>query len=495
LRYRVDQARTANKVLLEAILNTETKSQTASMQSQDHKHPSLEKLLSEDPKLCDLFRGSWSKYGYKSRSEAEQAVITKLVLRGFSDDEINTAMEKCGIGKWLEKPDSYRTLSIENARKHAKTNNFSSSNSAHYEPESEAETKEKRKEKPKLHKACGLAEQGYYESIYHKEKPAFLVANDGNFRVCEEVTAENETFLPKEYPTSSPTNHTATTKTLAQQGRVVLEDPRRIRPVSGPGADLEGLPCSLRPAQLPAGKTRTIPYVYFVGDNESGKTVALSLLNWLCYRPMLGVTIPSADTYGYLDDAEAPGVILEDEAQGLYKDLDKAKIYKAGYKQGAVVPRTMITQSKRFIKYFRVFCFKACAAEEIPRVKGLLERFIFIAMTEGYPRKDWADFDEADEKRLRELRNMLLKWRMASMEWKIPEIDLPVKGRLKELWKPIIQIVSGLTVEQDLRAHLDQLQKERLNEKINTLEGHIVKVVCELYAPNEPLAFATSGTP
>jgi hypothetical protein len=130
------------------------------------------------------------------------------------------------------------------------------------------------------------------------------------------------------------------------------------------------------------------------------------------------------------------------------------------------------------------------AAEEIPRVKGLLERFIFIAMTEGYPKKDWADFNEADEKRLRELRNMLLKWRMASFEWKIPEIELPVKGRLKELWKPIIQIVSGLTIEQDLRAQLEQLQKERLNEKINTLEGHIVKVICELYIPNEPLAFA-----
>ena len=191
------------------------------------------------------------------------------------------------------------------------------------------------------------------------------------------------------------------------------------------------------------------------------------------------------------DDAEAPGTILEDEAQGLYKDLDKAKIYKAGYKQGAIVPRTMITQNKRFIKYFRVFCFKACAAEEMPHVKGLLERFIFISMVKGYPRKDWADFCKEDETRLRELRDMLLKWRLVTREWELPEIELPVKGRLKELWKPIIQVVSDLTVEKDLRVQLEQLQKERLNEKVNTLEGHIVKVVCELYVPGEPLAFAT----
>lgn len=67
---------------------------------------------------------------------------------------------------------------------------------------------------------------------------------------------------------------------------------------------------------------------------------------------------------------------------------------------------------------------------------------------------------------------------------------MPVKGRLKELWKPIVQIVSGLTVEQDLRAQLLQSQKERLSEKINTLEGHIVKVVCELYVTGQPLAFS-----
>ena len=85
---------------------------------------------------------------------------------------------------------------------------------------------------------------------------------------------------------------------------------------------------------------------------------------------------------------------------------------------------------------------------------------------------------------------MLLKWRLLSHEWKIPEVELPIKGRLKELWKPIIQVVSGLTVEKDLRAQLEQLQKERLSDRTNTLEGHIVKVVCELYVNDEWLAFA-----
>jgi hypothetical protein len=353
------------------------------------------------------------------------------------------------------------------------------------------EPNKKAKNKPKQHKICGLSDQGYFEAIYYESKPAFLVVQNNRFSVAEYLTIEDESFLPKEYPNEFP---------YEPYGYFEGELPSReelfwkIRDEFDLFLDLESswkdylAACVLLSYQQE--KVRTIPYVYFVGDNESGKTVALSLLNWLCYRPMLGVTIPSADTYGYLDDSDAPGVILEDEAQGLYKDLDKAKIYKAGYKQGAVVPRTMITQNKRFIKYFRVFCFKACAAEEMPHVKGLIERFIFIAMAEGYPKKDWADFNKEDENRLRTIRNMLLKWRLASKEWVFPEIALTVKGRIKELWKPIIQVVSDLTVETALRAQIEVLQKERLGEKTNTIEGHLVKIVCELFVPGQAVSFS-----
>ena len=135
-------------------------------------------------------------------------------------------------------------------------------------------------------------------------------------------------------------------------------------------------------------KRNFVLFPILVGDNESGKSVALSLLNWLCYRPMLGVLFPQPTSTATSMILMHPVRSLEDEAQGMQKDSDKSKIYKAGYKKGAVVPRTVMMQNKRFIKYFRVFCLKACAAEEMPRVKGLMERFIVISMTEGYPTKD-----------------------------------------------------------------------------------------------------------
>ena len=70
-----------------------------------------------------------------------------------------------------------------------------------------------------------------------------------------------------------------------------------------------------------------------------------------------------------------------------------------------------------------------------------------------------------------------------------PEVELPVKGRIKELWKPIIQVISGLTIEGDLGRILSCCRRSGL-ARINTLEGHIVKVVCELFVLDEPLSFS-----
>jgi len=196
---------------------------------------------------------------------------------------------------------------------------------------------------------------------------------------------------------------------------------------------------------------------------------------------MYGVTVPAADIYGYLDDVDSIGCVLEDEVQGIRKDIDKIKIYKAGYKQGAVVPRTIITQHDRIIRYYNTFSFKACASERIPQVKGFRERFVEISMVEGYPEKEWTDITKEDLKRLYDLRNMLLKWRLLSKEWQLPNPTVSMRGRLKELWKPILQITDGLTVYETLANFVEDQKNERLSSKQNTLEGHIVKIVTELH--------------
>jgi len=57
--------------------------------------------------------------------------------------------------------------------------------------------RKKKKEKKPLHKACGLAEEGSFEAIYHKGKPAFLVKTREGFKILETVTNDGEPIAPR----------------------------------------------------------------------------------------------------------------------------------------------------------------------------------------------------------------------------------------------------------------------------------------------------------
>jgi len=343
------------------------------------------------------------------------------------------------------------------------------------------------KEKPekKQLKDSGFTVDGCFEAIYHDGKPFFLMKNSEEFSIVESLEVNGEEFTPKDV------KHIPYEPYGCFEGSIPkLEDLFwKVRNELETFVDVESIwkdvlaACVLMSYQQE--KLQTVPYIFLYGDNESGKSTVLQVMKFLCYRPMSGVTIPAADLFGYLEDSDSIGTILEDEIQGVEADVDKVKIYKAGYKQGAVVPRMIITEHDRIIKYYQTFCFKVCASEQIPWVKGFRERFVEIPMVEGYPQKEWADVTEEDLERLRELRNMLLKWRMATRTLKLPNIEVPVKGRVKELWKPLLQVTDGLSVYDTLFQFVENQRKERLSTKQDTLEGHIVKVVTEIYNNGE----------
>lgn len=343
------------------------------------------------------------------------------------------------------------------------------------------ESKQDKKKKPKpTLKDSGVSDQGPFEAIYHNDLPAFLVKSGDSFEVWNQLTCNGAIYEPKDVKRIPYMPYGYFKGSIPNRDELFW----KIRNEFHSFIDVEAIwkdvlsACVLLSYQQE--KLLTVPYIFLYGDNESGKSTVLQILKFLCYRPMYGVTVPAADIYGYLDDVDSIGCVLEDEVQGIRKDIDKIKIYKAGYKQGAVVPRTIITQHNRIIRYYNTFSFKACASERIPQVKGFRERFVEISMVEGYPEKEWTDVTKEDLKRLYDLRDMLLKWRLLSKEWQLPNPIVSMRGRLKELWKPILQITHGLTVYETLANFIEDQKNERLNSKQNTLEGHIVKIVTGL---------------
>lgn len=123
----VERARSQNQKLLNDILCAqEEKPKTNYAVTPKQQHIDIEQLCQLDLKFYDLYKVAnkenklhVSKYSYKSRSEAEASIVTRLVLEGFNDEEIAQVMENCSLGKWQERPDAYRTLTLQNARQKA----------------------------------------------------------------------------------------------------------------------------------------------------------------------------------------------------------------------------------------------------------------------------------------------------------------------------------------------------------------------------------------
>jgi len=351
---------------------------------------------------------------------------------------------------------------------------------------------EKPKEKKKKFvpkKDSGSCDQGYFEAVFNAT-PGFLVKTENGFDLLDTVTIDGEEVQPKTprmYPYKPYGVYKDASPPVGDLWCMIRTEFEHFLDVEPIWKDVSAT-CVLLSYQQE--KLVTVPYLYYIGDNESGKSTALQLLESLCYRPMYGVSIPSADVYGYLGDSDTIPTILEDEIQGIRKDIDKTKIYKAGYKLGAKVPRTILLEHDRVIKYYNTFCLKAFASEKLPLVKGFTERCIFIPMVEGYPKKEWADLLKGDITRFQALRNMLLKWRLETRDDPLPNLQFSFRGRIKELWKPILQVAHGTPIYDTLFRFVDHQIKERLDRKQNTLEGHVVKAVVNLYQ-GKPLPFTS----
>ena len=113
----IEEARKKNLSLLTAVLDTKIEGETHVAIAKDHSE--FSELLEQDIKLKDLYMGNWQKYNFKSRSEAEQSLVTILCLNGFSDDELKEIMKGCKIGKWQEKEESYHNATVKKGREFA----------------------------------------------------------------------------------------------------------------------------------------------------------------------------------------------------------------------------------------------------------------------------------------------------------------------------------------------------------------------------------------
>jgi hypothetical protein len=235
----------------------------------------------------------------------------------------------------------------------------------------------------------------------------------------------------------------------------------------------------------------------FVGDNDTGKTANLTFLQQTGYRAMLDVDITAANIYGFLGNfEEGQGIILEDEADDIDKKPEKMKIYKAGYNAGKKVTRTDITGFGRKTQSWNTFCFKAFTAEKAPdsnTAEGFLDRTFIFHCIRGEPAYDITEVtnpagDNEFAGLLKELdynRKLLFAFRLRHYQDPLPNIELSVKAREKQLCKPLLRLFQNAECKEEIGRALADMIGQKRGLKRDTLEAKILDVVTRIIEENQ----------
>jgi hypothetical protein len=182
-------------------------------------------------------------------------------------------------------------------------------------------------------------------------------------------------------------------------------------------------------------------------------------------------------------------VLILDEADRIDESIDMMNILKSGNDFTKRVQKINTNTWKQ--EYFYTYCLKVVIGEKSPnrlKAKGLLDRMLVFTVYPGNPELDIKEVmnPQGDPYRTREynrliaFRKLMLIYRSIHFKDPVPDIDINVQRRNKELCKPCIQLYYGTpvqgTIEQTFQTFLDIKNSKRAR----SLEAILIPVIIEL---------------
>ena len=486
----IEKAKKANFVLLDAILNTKIEQSKPVIIASVH--PEFEVLLKNNAKLKDLYAGNWQRYGFPTRSEAEESLVTILCMNDFSDEEIKTTMEGCKIGKWREKSKSYQDKTIKKGREFAAEHKEKRVAKIHKYEQKAAEEKEKFKHKAYFEKDCKL----YLEILTTDEQYKFGYLNDsGGVELIDYV----DDTLPVELPITKegelafivklPSEDIAKCESL-EPDELIDRIQRYIRKYCDmPDMDIEL--CSYYALfTWFYKKCNTTGYLRFLADSGKGKSRMLTVVSDICLYPTS--TGGSSSFSGMMRTNERwHGTLVIDEADiSGDKGNQVIKYLNHGFEDGKYFMLSDKNDPKQQ-EVFNPFSPKIIGMREHFRDNATEGRLLSISPHETTDANIPIILDKAYYKESAVIRNYIARFVLEY--W--PTVDggkmlsfggLGIEPRLQQLAMPL-SIIFQLWARgsETFKHYMMSRQKELKKDRAQSWEGNMFNLVYAIAKGNE----------
>ena len=244
-------------------------------------------------------------------------------------------------------------------------------------------------------------------------------------------------------------------------------------------------------------------YLFFVGNNDSGKSNNLRVIHMLAYRNFMSTDVTTPNIYQFLGNKEeGQGTLCIDEADNIDMSHEIMSLSKNGYTKGFPVARIDTSNGRKQYRYF-TFCFKAFAAERLPdsvKAKGFNQRTIPLSCIYGIPQYDISEIlnpsgDQEHQELLDELnetRNTLLIHRLLHHNENVPDVKLNLTGREKQLFKPILRVFQNSKTLKELLPIISKYISDRRENNANSLYAFLHKLIKDLIREHDTTELESS---